>query len=135
MTFLARLQSVLGLDPDQTAHLERLPVDGPSRRGFLSALVGAGAVAATCDIEQALWMPGEKLIIEAPTAKIVEPEESILPLSGDSFRVGDVFTIANYMKINPRTLKESGVEQRFIVTAVTSSGPIFRPDASPLAWR
>lgn len=63
MTLLARLQSLLGLDPDQAAHLERLPVSGPDRRGFLRALVGAGAVAATCDAEQLLWTPGEKLII------------------------------------------------------------------------
>lgn len=69
MTVLDRVKSLLGLDPDQAAELERLPADGPSRRGFLRALVGAGAVAATCDAEQLLWTP-EKVIIVPPAPPV-----------------------------------------------------------------
>lgn len=71
---LARLKSILGLTADQSAELDRLSVDGASRRGFLRALVGAGAVAATCDAEQLLWTPGEKTIVDlGPSIIVPEP--------------------------------------------------------------
>ncbi len=73
MTILHHIKSLLGLDSDQAAHLKRLPVSGPDRRDFLRALVGAGAVAATCDAEKLLWVSGEKTIIIPPAPQIVSP--------------------------------------------------------------
>lgn len=65
MNWRALLDRILGTDPETTAIVdaaERVG-SGLSRRQFLRGALVATAVAATVDVEQLLWMPGEKTIL------------------------------------------------------------------------
>jgi hypothetical protein len=81
------------------------------RRGFLGALFGA-ASAAVLDPERLLWVPGAK------TISIPAPIIPVATIAVPQMEVGDVFTIAGYFSVNPRTRKQETKLQKFVVREV-----------------
>lgn len=103
---LERLRAAVFPDAEAAAVLdvaERMNVDGMSRRSFLRAGLLAATVAATVDVEQLLWTPGEKTLF-LPTVDEVAIYDGLLTpdwITREALRI-----LKNNLQVAGRTTRE-----------------------------